>query len=74
MSKFLSALTSWFSVAKKMIQSDLPEKEQIRQFLAKFSGGQITMTKNKEMGLAFIELNHIQKRNALSGKYYTSFL
>lgn len=69
MGKLLSTATSWFSVVRKMTQDGLTEKENIRQFLSKFAGGKITMTKNKETGIAFIELNHTTKRNALSGKH-----
>lgn len=71
MSKLLSTLASWFSFIRKMTPSGLSPKEDMRQLLAKYSGGKINMTRNEETGVAFIEIDHREKRNALSGKSAT---
>lgn len=78
MNKLLSTITSWFNIVQKMTPGGLSKKDEIRQFLAKFGGGKITVTKNNEIGVAFIELDHKEKKNALSGKpsstLFVSFL
>lgn len=43
--------------------------ESTRQFLSKFVGGSIKLTKHEESGIAFIEINHMEKRNAISGRF-----
>lgn len=72
MGKLLSTVTSWVSLLRKMVQGGLSEQEEIRQFLSKFPGGKITVNKNNETGIAFIKLDHPEKRNALSGRSINS--
>lgn len=54
-------------------QDGLVEKQDIRQFLLKFTGGNVKLTKNNDTGIAFIEIDHAEKKNAMSGKMMVDF-
>jgi len=42
--------------------------DQIRKDFKKYDGGKITLTKDEETGIALICLDHVEKKNGLSGK------
>lgn len=76
MSKLLSTLSSWLSTVRKIVSSGISENEEGRQFLSRFGGGRIKLTKNTESGMAFIEIDHMEKKNAITGipNFYSHFL
>lgn len=52
-----------------MVYDTFYENEEIRNFLLKYGGGRTTVTKNNETGIAYIELDHSDKNNSLTGIY-----
>lgn len=58
------------SPSAKMVFPKEVDLDKIRQEFRKFEGGQISLSKDEESGIAYICLDHVEKKNGLSGMIY----